>query len=62
MFGYVEGNIWKPTEVIEWHEAPRSIMLKDQKNKIKKRNEIDIKISKSSDNGNHVNGHNSLKY
>lgn len=52
---FKENNIWKPAQVIKRHNAPRSIILRDQKNRIKRRNEIDIKVAKSAIDRNTTN-------
>lgn len=45
---FKENNIWKPAEFIQRHKAPRSIILRDQNNEMKRRNEVDIKISRAA--------------
>lgn len=45
-------NMWEPAEVIKRHDSPRSIIIRDKNNRIKRRNEIDLKVSITSHNMN----------
>jgi len=49
-----ENNIWKSAKVLKRHNTPRSIIIKDQNNRIKRKNEVDIKISRTAQDMNKI--------
>ena len=44
---YRNNNVWLPAKVINQYETPRSIVIRDENNRIKRRNTIDLRTSQN---------------